>query len=61
MLRNRDEYSGISCPTLRPGLYLVNPVEDDTGRTYIVFWPEDGTWNDGAISSVSRNRVTFMR
>ncbi|KIM24930.1 hypothetical protein M408DRAFT_26540 [Serendipita vermifera MAFF 305830] len=30
-------------------------------RIYIVFWPEDGTWDDGAISSVSRNRTTFMR
>ncbi|KIM22917.1 hypothetical protein M408DRAFT_332686 [Serendipita vermifera MAFF 305830] len=61
MLRNRDEASGISCPTLRPGLYLVSSVDGEKELTFIIFWPEDGTWDDGAISSVSRNRVTFMR
>lgn len=28
---------------------------------YIVFWPEDSTWNDDAISTVDHNRVAFMR
>jgi hypothetical protein len=31
------------------------------GLCYVVFWPEDLTWQDGHISAVSRNRVTFMR
>ncbi|KIM22925.1 hypothetical protein M408DRAFT_224263 [Serendipita vermifera MAFF 305830] len=61
LLRSRDEDSGISCPTLRPGLYLVDPMDSHNDLTYIIFWPEDGTWDDGAISSVSRNRATFMR
>lgn len=61
LLRPRDEYSGVTTPTLRPGLYLVEPLGEFTGLVYIVFWPEDATWQDGAISSVSRNRVTFMR
>ncbi|KIM19859.1 hypothetical protein M408DRAFT_334238 [Serendipita vermifera MAFF 305830] len=61
LLRSRDEASGISCPALRPGLYLVDPVDGDDDLTYVIFWPEDGTWDDGAISSVSRNRTTFMR
>ncbi|KIM19860.1 hypothetical protein M408DRAFT_172603 [Serendipita vermifera MAFF 305830] len=61
MLRRRDESSGVTCPTLRPGLYLLSPLSDNTGMVYIIFWPEDGTWQDGVISSVSRNRVTFMR
>ena len=28
---------------------------------YVIFWPETETWDDNALSSVSRNRVTFMR
>lgn len=28
---------------------------------YVIFWPQDTTWDDDAISSVARNRVTFMR
>lgn len=30
-------------------------------QIYIIFWPEDSTWNDDTISTVARNRVTFMR
>jgi hypothetical protein len=30
-------------------------------RHYVIFWPEDSTWDDSAASSVSRNRVTLMR
>jgi hypothetical protein len=30
-------------------------------RHYVIYWPEDSTWDDSAASSVSRNRVTFMR
>ncbi|KAG8793628.1 hypothetical protein FRC12_002188, partial [Ceratobasidium sp. 428] len=51
---------------LRSGLYVVLPLNDDvqdssTHSAYIVYWPEDTTWEDQAISSVCRNRVTFMR
>ncbi|QRV98833.1 hypothetical protein RhiJN_26852 [Ceratobasidium sp. AG-Ba] len=52
---------------LRSGLYLVLPLknenfqDDRTLRAYIVYWPEDTTWDDKAITSVRRNRVTFMR
>ncbi|THG96228.1 hypothetical protein EW026_g5569, partial [Hermanssonia centrifuga] len=28
---------------------------------YAIYWPEDSTWDDDAVSSVQRNRVTFMR
>ncbi|KAG8834730.1 hypothetical protein FRC17_007454 [Serendipita sp. 399] len=61
LLRPRDEHSGISRPTLRPGLYIVSSAKLEESLAYVVFWPEDATWQDGAISSVSRNRVTFMR
>ncbi|KAF8607193.1 hypothetical protein BDV93DRAFT_303052 [Ceratobasidium sp. AG-I] len=51
---------------LRSGLYLVLQPDDDpngpSNKAYIVYWPEDSTWDDqAASSSVRRNRVTFMR
>ncbi|KAH8980307.1 hypothetical protein EDB92DRAFT_1937150 [Lactarius akahatsu] len=30
-------------------------------QTYVLYWPEDTTWDDNAVSTVQRNRVTFMR
>jgi hypothetical protein len=55
---------GGSKPYLSSGLYIVRAnatinVPDE--RHYVIFWPEDSTWNDSATSSVRRNRVTFMR
>jgi hypothetical protein len=50
-------------PVLTSGLYVVTaspPVSVDE-RHYVIYWPEDSTWNDSAASSVRRNRVTFMR
>ncbi|KAH9056526.1 hypothetical protein EDB87DRAFT_1636600 [Lactarius vividus] len=50
-------------PALSSGLYAVttsSAVSVDE-RHYIVYWPEDSTWDDSAASSVRRNRVTFMR
>jgi hypothetical protein len=49
--------------SLSSGLYIVragttDPVDE---RHYVIFWPEESTWNDSATSSVCRNRVTFMR
>ncbi|KAH9005432.1 hypothetical protein EDB86DRAFT_2825090 [Lactarius hatsudake] len=48
---------------LSSGLYIVvatdaNPTDE---RHYIIYWPEDSTWNDSAPPPVCRNRVTFMR
>lgn len=50
-------------PALSSGLYVVaagtvNPTREPY---YVIYWPEDSTWDDSAPSSVSRNRVTFMR
>ncbi|CAE6431445.1 unnamed protein product [Rhizoctonia solani] len=55
-----------SSDDLRPGIYLAlscnrNPQGAQPEDAYIFFWPEDSTWEDKAISSVCRNRVTFMR
>ncbi|KAF8262192.1 hypothetical protein EI94DRAFT_1744157 [Lactarius quietus] len=50
-------------PALSSGLYVVtaSPSVSVDERHYVIYWPEDSTWNDSAPSSVFRNRVTFMR
>ncbi|KAF8548831.1 hypothetical protein OG21DRAFT_1489037, partial [Imleria badia] len=50
-------------PTLRSGLYIVTTPErtGDTHQIFVVYWPEQTTWDDSAAPSVCRNRVTFMR
>ncbi|KAI9460706.1 hypothetical protein F5148DRAFT_1276740 [Russula earlei] len=54
---------GGSRPTLSSGLYILEAGHANTtkGRHYVIYWPEDSTWDDSAPSSVCRNRVTFMR
>ncbi|KDQ64239.1 hypothetical protein JAAARDRAFT_220269 [Jaapia argillacea MUCL 33604] len=49
---------------LRSGLYILRPKSGKAstdGLVYVIYWPEDTTWDDGAASTVRRNRVTFMR
>ncbi|KAG8738572.1 hypothetical protein FRC10_006677 [Ceratobasidium sp. 414] len=60
--------STVEAPSvLRSGLYLILRSEDESPenrikQAYIVYWPEESTWDDqAASSSVRRNRVTFMR
>jgi hypothetical protein len=49
-------------PDLRSGLYVVRSFVSKTEeQVYVLYWPEDTTWNDQAASTVRRNRVTFMR
>ena len=49
-------------PILRSGLYVVRSFTSSTEeQAYVLYWPEDTTWNDQAFSTVQRNRVTFMR
>ncbi|KAG8713472.1 hypothetical protein FRC09_018672 [Ceratobasidium sp. 395] len=67
-LLSREATSTIaSPPVLRSGLYLIlRPEADSEGsnlkQAYIIYWPEDSTWDDqAASSSVRRNRITFMR
>jgi hypothetical protein len=48
--------------TLRSGLYVVRSfVSTAEEQAYVLYWPEDTTWDDQAVSTVQRNRVTFMR
>ncbi|KAJ6620561.1 hypothetical protein B0H10DRAFT_2188402 [Mycena sp. CBHHK59/15] len=51
-----------SDPQLRSGLYVLRSPEPVVPEEiFVIYWPEATTWNDDAISSVRRNRVTFMR
>jgi hypothetical protein len=52
--------------TLPSGIYLACPKSMKSRkakeeRIYVLYWPEEMTWNDCAIMSVRRNRVTFIR
>ncbi|TFY78517.1 hypothetical protein EWM64_g5493 [Hericium alpestre] len=61
-LNRRSQDIGVSEPTLRSGLYILQSPKSTTAQqTFVIYWPEDTTWNDSAISTVRRNRVTFMR
>jgi hypothetical protein len=55
--------SGGSRPALLSGLYVLvaGQINATQERHYVIYWPEDSTWDDSAASSVCRNRVTFMR
>ena len=56
MLRPADN---IEIPSLRSGMYVLRDVTE--GVLYVIYWPEETTWDDNAASSVRRNRITFMR
>jgi hypothetical protein len=49
---------------LKSGLYALIPPDNESNSDmslYLIFWPEDTTWDDDAPFSVSKNRVTFMQ
>ncbi|KAG1778913.1 hypothetical protein EV702DRAFT_1093073 [Suillus placidus] len=62
LITNQSD-SNVSMPGLRSGLYIVRAVCEATPdqQLFLIYWPEDSTWDDSAPSSVRRNRVTFMR
>ncbi|KAJ7698920.1 hypothetical protein B0H17DRAFT_1049693 [Mycena rosella] len=54
----------VSVPHLRSGLYVLrasNTPPAGPEQIFVIYWPEPTTWNDDAVPSVRRNRVTFMR
>ncbi|KAF8483069.1 hypothetical protein JB92DRAFT_3033310 [Gautieria morchelliformis] len=65
LLMPRTEQSMHAVPSLASGLYIFEaPSEADADaakRFYVVYWPEDTTWDDDAMPSVTKNRVTFIR
>ncbi|KAL5492779.1 hypothetical protein ACEPAI_4226 [Sanghuangporus weigelae] len=62
LLPQTEDSSSVS-PYLRAGLYaLIVPGNATRERqVLVIFWPEETTWDDNAISTVRRNRITFMR
>lgn len=63
LMMSQSEDVPSTFPSLRAGLYalLVPGNELRDRRVFVIFWPEETTWNDNAISSVRRNRITFIR
>ena len=63
LLTPQNEFnSGGAEPILRSGLYVVRSfVSTSEEQAYVLYWPEDTTWDDQALATVKRNRVTFMR
>ncbi|KAI9444004.1 hypothetical protein H4582DRAFT_2189914 [Lactarius indigo] len=62
LVPQNEQAARSSEPVLRSGLYIVRSfLSTSEEQAYVVYWPEDTTWDDRAASSVQRNRVTFMR
>lgn len=62
-LLNQPDIDG-SQSGLSSGLYVVRAnarTNCSDERHYVIYWPEDTTWNDSAAPSVCRNRAAFMR
>ncbi|KAF8840156.1 hypothetical protein BDN67DRAFT_1011736 [Paxillus ammoniavirescens] len=48
-------------PTMRSGLYILRHLRrPGDEELFVIYWPEDTTWDDSASSNDCRNRVTFM-
>lgn len=60
-----ESLEGEIVPRLRSGLYLLaNQVIEGSSSVptfYLIYWPEDTTWDDSAEQSVRRNCITFIR
>ena len=60
LLVDNLDANSLARQTLRSGLYFLrDPVSQCV--VYAIYWPEDTTWDDDAVSSVQRNRIAFMR
>ncbi|KAF9220065.1 hypothetical protein BS17DRAFT_739840 [Gyrodon lividus] len=61
LLRSTTNLASLK-PGLRSGLYVLRHLRrPGDEELFVIFWPEDTTWDDSASRSVCRNRVTFMR
>ncbi|KIJ12353.1 hypothetical protein PAXINDRAFT_14830 [Paxillus involutus ATCC 200175] len=63
MLIDPTADSSTAKSTLRSGLYIirVSQTSDGIENIFVIYWPEESTWNDDASPPFRRNRVTFMR
>lgn len=47
---------------LRSGLYVLRPPQRTSNEEiFVIYWPEDTTWEDSASLNVCRNRATFIQ
>ena len=48
---------------LRSGLYILRPELNTSAleQIFLIYWPEQDTWNDSAPPAIGRNRTTFIR
>ncbi|KAF9239497.1 hypothetical protein BU15DRAFT_88041 [Melanogaster broomeanus] len=62
-LVNSNADLDIAQPMLRSGLYItrISRTPDAAEKMFVIYWPEESTWDDDASPPVCRNRVTFMR
>ncbi|KAF8270131.1 hypothetical protein EI94DRAFT_1572248, partial [Lactarius quietus] len=62
LIPKRDYAARGAGPILRSGLYIIRTFTSTAEeQTYVLYWPEDTTWDDNAVRTVQSNRVTFMR
>ncbi|KAH8986018.1 hypothetical protein EDB92DRAFT_1818469 [Lactarius akahatsu] len=62
LMPDNEHTAGSPEPVLRSGLYIVRSfVSTSEEQVYLVYWPEETTWDDRAHLPIQRNRVTFMR
>ncbi|EJF62764.1 hypothetical protein DICSQDRAFT_57253 [Dichomitus squalens LYAD-421 SS1] len=59
MLQPTDSSVDPTRPELRSGMYIH--LREGEEVMHVIYWPEDTTWDDDCLPSVSRNRITFMR
>lgn len=60
LIESKEDAAVIAQPTLRSGLYFLRDPSDES-VVYVLYWPEETTWDDNATPAVHRNRITFMR
>ncbi|KAG8930698.1 hypothetical protein FRC01_002392 [Tulasnella sp. 417] len=67
LLQLPEDISIRTRPVLRSGIYMLDPpnsqseIESSPPTRYVIYWPENTTWDDSSSGSVRKNRVTFMR
>ncbi|KAI0296531.1 hypothetical protein B0F90DRAFT_1035697 [Multifurca ochricompacta] len=60
--KQNDSMTKDASPILRTGLYVVRSFASTASeQAYILYWPEDTTWDDQTASPIQRNRVMFMK
>ncbi|KIJ64840.1 hypothetical protein HYDPIDRAFT_40028 [Hydnomerulius pinastri MD-312] len=53
---------GLLRPRLHSGLYVLRHLRrPGDEELFVIYWPEDTTWDDSASANICRNRETFMR